>query len=85
MQFFYFRLMETVVFKPMYHRRQHCIGIEFRKSDNLLKIIKILLSQNTIDDRQKEFLEKFYKLSEEYNCGIQYHPKLGMVVIDYKN
>jgi hypothetical protein len=29
----------------------------------------------------KEFLEKFYKLAEEYNCSIQYHPEVGMVAV----
>jgi hypothetical protein len=28
----------------------------------------------------KEFLEKFYKLAEEYKCRITYHPLVGMVV-----
>ncbi len=32
--------------------------------------------------RQKEFLEKFYKLAEEYNCSIMYHPTDGMCIRD---
>jgi hypothetical protein len=46
-----------------------------------------LNNNNTLDRKKKEFLEKFYKLAEEYECTIQYHPKVGMVVIDreYKN
>lgn len=33
-------------------------------------------------DKQREFLDKFYKLSEEYNCVINYHPVEGMCIID---
>lgn len=42
---------------------------------------KIELNNNTIDLKHKEFLEKFYKLAEEYKCTIQYHPAIGMTVI----
>ena len=34
-----------------------------------------------IELQDKEFLEKFYKLADEYNCQVQYHPKHGMTVI----
>jgi hypothetical protein len=46
---------------------------------------KIDLFNNCKEPRQKEFLEKFYKLAEEYNCAIAYHPIDGMTVIDLKN
>lgn len=43
---------------------------------------KIELNHNTPDGKNKEFLQKFYELAEEYSCAIQYHPKVGMVVLD---
>ena len=46
---------------------------------------RIDLFNNCKEPRQKEFLEKFYKLAEEYNCAIVYHPHDGMVVTDLNN
>ena len=43
---------------------------------------KIDLYNNSKSERQKEFLDKFYKLCGEYNCGIAYSPLDGMCVID---
>ena len=43
---------------------------------------RIDLFNSCKEPRQKEFLEKFYKLAEEYNCAIVYHPIDGMVVMD---
>ena len=43
---------------------------------------RIDLFNNCKEPRQKEFLEKFYKLAEEYNCAIVYHPHDGMCVLD---
>jgi hypothetical protein len=43
---------------------------------------KIDLTNNCKEPRQKEFLEKFYKLAEEYNCAIVFHPEHGMIVVD---
>jgi hypothetical protein len=40
------------------------------------------VTNNCKEPKHKEFLEKFYKLAEEYNCAIQYHPTYGMLVID---
>jgi hypothetical protein len=40
---------------------------------------------NSANDKQREFLDKFYKLAEEYNCAILYHPHNGMQVIDLNN
>jgi len=45
---------------------------------------RIDLYNNCKTSEQKEFLEKFYKLSEEYNCAIAFHPQNGMCVIDIK-
>jgi len=36
------------------------------------------------NNRQKEFLDKFYKLADEYDCAISYHPVNGMQIIDLK-
>jgi hypothetical protein len=46
---------------------------------------RIDLFNNCKEPRQKEFLEKFYKLAEEYNCAIVYNPHDGMVVMDLNN
>lgn len=43
---------------------------------------RIDLYNSCKEPRQKEFLEKFYKLAEEYNCAIVFHPHEGMVVLD---
>ena len=59
-------------------------GIEIGLNAASLEGQKIELNANTPDGKNKEFLEKFYKLAEEYGCAIQYHPKLGMVVLDKK-
>lgn len=42
----------------------------------------IELNSNTVKPKNKEFLQKFYQLAEEYKCSIDYHPSLGMVVLD---
>jgi hypothetical protein len=44
----------------------------------------IELNNNTLSKKNKEFLEKFYKLTNEYKCAIQYHPIKGMVIVDTK-
>ena len=59
---------------------KHGIAIGLRKAS--LEGQKIELYQNVKDQRQKEFLDKFYSLSNEYGYAIQYHPELGMVVVD---
>jgi hypothetical protein len=59
---------------------KHGIEIGLRKSS--LEGQRIELNSNTTDEKQKEFLEKFYKLANEYKCAIQYHPKIGMVVVN---
>jgi hypothetical protein len=45
---------------------------------------RIDIFNNSKEPRHIEFLEKFYKLAEEYNCAIVYHPHIGMVVTDLK-
>jgi len=58
---------------------KHGIEIGLRKAS--LEGQKIELNHNTPEGKHKEFLEKFYKLAEEYKCAIQYHPQIGMVVV----
>lgn len=58
---------------------KHGIEIGLRKAS--LEGQKIELNQNTIEPKHKEFLEKFYQLADEYKCGIQYHPEIGMTVV----
>jgi len=60
------------------------LGIEIGLSRNNLNGQIIELNKNTNNKRHKEFLNKFFKLSEEYKCAIQYHPIYGMVIIDKK-
>jgi len=62
---------------------KHGIEIGLRKAS--LEGQRIELNYNTQEGKDKEFLEKFYKLSEEYECAIQYHPEIGMVAVACKN
>lgn len=57
------------------------LGIEIGLNSAGLAGQKIELERNCED---KEFLEKFYKLCEDYSCKIQYHPVEGMCVIKTK-
>jgi len=43
---------------------------------------RIELNNNTKDARHKEFLQKFYKLADEYKCAIHYHPARGLQITD---
>jgi hypothetical protein len=57
-------------------------GIEIGLRRASLEGQKIELNKNTTSEKHKEFLEKFYQLSAEYQCVIQYHPETGMCIID---
>lgn len=59
---------------------KHGIEIGLRKAS--LEGQRIELNQNTNDERQNEFLSRFYQLADDYKCTIQYHPEIGMSVID---
>ena len=59
-------------------------GIEIGLNKASLDGQMVELNDNTKDIRHKQFLEKFYKLAEEYMCAIQYHPEVGMTVVDVK-
>ena len=39
-------------------------------------------SVTTKDPRHKKFYAEFLKLAEQYNCAMQYHPEIGMCVVD---
>ena len=56
-------------------------GIEIGLRKASLEGQRIELSHNTPEGKHKEFLEKFYQLADEYKCAVQYHPKVGLVVI----
>jgi hypothetical protein len=58
---------------------KHGIEIGLRKAS--LEGQRIELSKNTTNERHREFIGKFYALASEYNCAIQYHPEVGMVII----
>jgi len=57
-------------------------GIEYGFNEAGLDGQKIQINSNITNKRHKEFIDKFYKLSQEYGCAIQYHPRDGIVVID---
>ena len=57
------------------------IGIEIGLNEASPRGQRIQLDNNT-DPKHKEFLEKMYALCDEYNCSIEYHPEVGMVVLD---
>jgi hypothetical protein len=59
---------------------KHGIEIGLRRAS--LEGQRIELNNNTPEGKNKEFLERVYQLSDEYKCAIQYHPELGMVVVD---
>ena len=55
-------------------------GIEIGLRCNSLEGQRIELDTNTSEGKSKEFLEKFYKLADEYNCAIQNNPEIGLTV-----
>lgn len=61
---------------------RHGIEIGFQKAS--LEGQRIELTNNITNPRHKEFVEKFYKLAEEYGCAVQYHPLHGMIVEDVR-
>ena len=58
---------------------KHGIEIGLRRAS--LQGQQIEVSENTTNERHREFLMKLYQLSEEYKCALQYHPRVGIVVI----
>lgn len=58
------------------------IEIGLKRSSPEGQIIE--LNKNTKKGKNKEFLLKFYKLTKEYQCSVEYHPELGMVILDKK-
>ena len=69
--------------ETFYSGIKHGIEIGLQKASLDGQIIQ--LNENTIESKNKEFLEKFYELCNEYNCGIQYHPTVGMVAVSLKS
>lgn len=59
------------------------LGIELGLRKASLEGQRIELKENS-EVRHKEFIEKFYKLAEEFECEISYHPEHGMIVLDRK-
>lgn len=61
---------------------KHGIEIGLRRAS--LEGQKLEIHNNTKKNTplQEEFLKKHYELCERYGCAIQYHPELGMTVID---
>lgn len=56
-------------------------GIELGLRNASLEGQQLELMYNIDNPKHKEFLEKFYALTAEYNCAIQYNYEKGMVVI----
>ena len=59
---------------------KHGIEIGLRRAS--LEGQRIVLNRNTKDEKHIEFLEKFYRLAEQYKCAVQYHQEVGMVIVD---
>lgn len=57
-------------------------GLEMGLNLASLEGQRITINNNMKNPRHKEFYEKFLKLAQEYKCAIQYHPQVGMCVID---
>lgn len=70
--------------KGIWHQGiRHGIEIGLRKAS--LEGQRIELSYNSKPSpKSQEFIEKLYALCGEYECAIQYHPELGMVLVDRK-
>ena len=69
--------------RETFHRGAR-IGIEIGLNESSPQGQRIQLDRNT-DPRHKGFLEKMYALCDEYNCSIEYHPEVGMIVLDKMN
>lgn len=59
---------------------KHGIEIGLNRANIEGQIIE--LRKNTSSDKHNLFIKEFLELSNKYNCAIQYHPKVGMVVVD---
>lgn len=57
-------------------------GIEIGLHKASLEGQRVELHSNSKTEKQREFLDRFYELCNQYGCAIQYHPEVGMVVID---
>lgn len=57
-------------------------GVEMGLFEANLEGQRIELTQNIDSPKQREFVEKLYKLCEEYKCAVQYHPIKGMCLVD---
>lgn len=61
-------------------------GVKIGLNRTILQGQIIETQGNITNPRQKEFYDKFLKLAQEYNCAIQWHPDVGMCVLDlYEN
>ncbi len=60
-------------------------GIEIGLNRASPQGVRIELDRNTTNPSHREFLEKFYKLADDYDCCISYHPEIGMVVTAQSN
>lgn len=57
------------------------LGIDIGLNESSPQGQRIQLDTNT-DPKHRPFLEKMYALCEQYQCSIEYHPEIGMVVLD---
>jgi hypothetical protein len=61
------------------------LGIEIGLNHAGFEQQMIELKQNTDNsnnEKHKEFLEKFYKLAQHYNCVIKYNPQVGLKIYE---
>jgi len=59
-------------------------GIEIGLRRASIEGQRIDLVRNTQDARAKEYLTNFYQLCADYGYAIQYHPEVGLIVINTK-
>lgn len=57
-------------------------GIEIGLNRASLEGQKVELNKNMSNQRHIDFFKEFCELSTKYKCAVQYHPAMGMVIID---
>lgn len=57
-------------------------GIEIGLNRVSLEGQRIDLIENVMNRRQADFVQKLFKLCQEYKCAIQYHSVEGMTIVD---
>ena len=61
---------------------KHGIEIGLRRAS--IEGQQLEMYHNIDNPHHKAFIDKFYKLAEEYGCAIQHHPQNGLMIINNK-